>query len=92
MRKHYCFVADRSGKMSDDETLVIAQIPVNCQLGLPGNLSGGSTVRVHLLCDGKKNKCILILERLIATVDNEMFCLRLSFPNELRALSKKTLL
>lgn len=34
------FIADSSSKVSDDETFIISEIPVNGQLWLPGNLKG----------------------------------------------------
>lgn len=38
-RKPHCFIADCSSKVPDDETLVVPQISVNGQLGLPGDLN-----------------------------------------------------
>lgn len=39
VRKPYCFIADCSSKMPDDKTLIVPQISVNGQLGLPGDLN-----------------------------------------------------
>lgn len=35
----YCFIADGPSKMPDDEALIVPQVSVNGQLGLPGDLS-----------------------------------------------------
>lgn len=37
----YRFVADCSSKVSNDEALVVSDVPVHCELGLPGNLRDG---------------------------------------------------
>lgn len=36
----YCSIADGSSKVPDDKAFVITEIPVNCQFGLPRNLTG----------------------------------------------------
>lgn len=38
-QKPYCLIADRSSKVPDDKTLVVPQVSVDGQLGLPGDLN-----------------------------------------------------
>lgn len=38
-QKPYCLIADCSSKVPDDKTLVVPQVSVDGQLGLPGDLN-----------------------------------------------------
>ena len=56
MGVNYGLIADGSGKVPDDESLVIADVSVNGQLGLARNLIGRKRMEIDLY-----RKCKLFL-------------------------------